>query len=114
MVQNGFMMTNFKVGFVIGNHTGAVRGRECRAAVRYTGKSDGGLIDVRGMPETWATKSEMKRFKRAMEIFPSMPPVDVGELVLSGNDQIAKAAYARSLRVCELGAVLVYTRRTGD
>ena len=26
-----------------------------------------------------------------------MPPVDVGELVLSGNDQIAKVAYARSL-----------------
>ena len=97
LFKNGFMMTNFKVGFVIGNHTGAARGRECRAAVRYTGKSDDGLIDVRGMPETWATKSEMKRFKKAMEIFPSMPPADVGELVLSGNDQIAKAAYARSL-----------------
>ena len=93
LFRNGFMFQNFKVGFVIGNHQGSTGGRQCKAAIRWLGKTDSGLIDARGLPETWATRSERARLAQLMiasagELSLSssagLSPVDAAELLFSG------------------------------
>jgi hypothetical protein len=65
-----FLFQNFRVGFVIGNQKEGGEGRPSRAAVRWLGATDEGLIDVRGLHHLWAeigalqTRSPHKEFPK--------------------------------------------------
>jgi hypothetical protein len=77
-----FLFQNFRVGFIIGNQKGTGAGRPPRAAVRWLGDSDDGLIDVRALPHLWATKSMLSKHKALTNSFPGLSATQVSELLL--------------------------------
>ena len=85
LFRNGFMFNNFKVGFVIGNRNGSTNGRPCKGAIRWGGETDKGLVDVRRMPELWATQTERASIRYMTEANPSLSEADASMCLLSGG-----------------------------
>ena len=79
----GYLMQNFRPSFISG-HEGPRLGRPCCEEVRFFGADDGGLMDVRGMPELWATNSQRRRHQKLTEVLGfTYDATAISELVLS-------------------------------
>jgi hypothetical protein len=78
-----FLMANFKPCFTVGVRKGRGAQRPCRFAVLYFGEKDEGVIDVRSMPELWATRSQLKLFNDLKRENPELNSTEIAERVLS-------------------------------
>jgi hypothetical protein len=96
VVRIGFLMQNFKKA-VIQNNNYATNGtandkRPCRAAIRWYGRTDAGLRDVRGDVHLWGLKCEIELHNQlsAMDAHKDKSPIEISELVLAQRLDLRK------------------------
>lgn len=90
VVRIGYLMQNFKKAVIQNNNyaaNGAGDRRPCRAAIRWYGRTDAGLRDVRGDVHLWGLDCEIELHKKlsamAMDAHKDKTPIEISELVLA-------------------------------